>query len=254
MCKSISLLTVLLLTAAVTISVKNYSGSDDTPKPGFAVVELFTSEGCSSCPPADRLLGEIVNEARKKDQPIYALAFHVDYWDYIGWKDPFADRAFSERQRRYAQAFRAGRIYTPQMVINGEHEFVGSNRNKAETAIESELGEQAKVSVKLTKPQMTESSLKLGYELSSAPEKSVLHAAVVERDLVNHIKRGENSGRTLHHDNVVRTFKTMELHGKKSGEIIVKFPAEVNPKHSSFIVYVQDPGSMQILGAASVEL
>ena len=133
--------------------------TDDNNSPSsFAVVELFTSEGCSSCPPADKLLGEIVANARENKKSVFALAFHVDYWDYIGWKDPYAKKAFSERQQRYAQTFRSNRIYTPQMVVNGTEEFVGSNRAKARANIESALKKSADFTLFLEKSSSKESN------------------------------------------------------------------------------------------------
>src|SRR5258706_10393726 len=97
-----------------------------TQPTGIAVIELFTSEGCSSCPPADALLAEILRDARGKNLAIYPLAFHVDYWDHLGWRDPYSDPAYSARQRGYSRTFHRDSIYTPQMIINGVSEFVGS--------------------------------------------------------------------------------------------------------------------------------
>ena len=102
-------------------------GGEDA-EPGFAVVELFTSEGCSSCPPADALLAEQVRDAREHGRPVYCLAFQVDYWNRLGWADPYSDAGFSRRQNDYAQAFQSDRVYTPQVVVNGTEEFVGSDR------------------------------------------------------------------------------------------------------------------------------
>jgi len=220
----------------------------------FAVVELFTSEGCSSCPPADKLLGEIVANARENKEPVFALAFHVDYWDYIGWKDAYAKKAFSERQQRYAQTFRSNRIYTPQMVINGTEEFVGSNRAKARANIESALKKSADFTLFLEKSGSKGSNqLEIEYNLSKLPEDAVLNLALVERGLVQNIKRGENSGMKLHHENVVRSFSSSELK-KQTGRITLKLPSSVNLDNCSIIGYVQDEDSMEILAASGVEL
>src|SRR6185295_5652903 len=105
----------------------------------FAVLELFTSEGCSSCPPADRLLPQLAST----DTKILPLSFHVDYWDRYGWKDPFSNAAFTERQNEYAKQFKLESIYTPQLVINGEYELVGSNKASAEKDITELLKEDA---------------------------------------------------------------------------------------------------------------
>jgi hypothetical protein len=99
---------------------------------GAVLIELFTSEGCSSCPPADRLLEKLAAENNDK---VYVLSFHVDYWNYIGWKDPFSQARFSQRQRNYARQFSLESIYTPQMVVNGVAEFVGSDEQKLRAAI-----------------------------------------------------------------------------------------------------------------------
>ncbi|MEL7087271.1 MAG: DUF1223 domain-containing protein, partial [Planctomycetota bacterium] len=97
----------------------------------FAVVELFTSEGCSSCPPAEAVLNRLDRDARQGHQRIFTLAFHVDYWNRLGWTDPFSDRAYSDRQRDYAVTLRERSIYTPQMVVNGTTGFVGSHARRA---------------------------------------------------------------------------------------------------------------------------
>src|SRR5689334_14081460 len=100
----------------------------------FALVELFTSEGCSSCPPADRVLARLAAEARASGRRIFPLSFHVDYWNGLGWRDPWSTRTFTERQRNYARAL-GWRTYTPQMVINGAEHFVGSDERHARESI-----------------------------------------------------------------------------------------------------------------------
>jgi hypothetical protein len=250
-----------LLFLAVTFKIwANYAGEhpEAATEPAsvfaesFAVVELFTSEGCSSCPPADRLLGEMVDEAAKNNLRVFALAFHVDYWDYIGWKDPFADPAFSDRQRNYASALGSGRIYTPQMVVNGQREFVGSNRSKAESSIEWALTRSPRVRLQFSKIESKPEKMIIDYEVDTSPDNAVLNVAVVERDLKSDIRRGENAGRVLHHDNVVRVFKSVKL-DEATGEISVAIPKGIDTSKSSIIGYVQNVKTMEILGAAGVE-
>ena len=112
-------------------------GFESQPGPGapFAVVELFTSEGCSSCPPADAFLADLIETARESGQRVFGLAFHVDYWNYIGWTDPFSSSDWSDRQRRYAHALEARQIYTPQLVVNGRRHGVGSDEKKVYKAL-----------------------------------------------------------------------------------------------------------------------
>lgn len=178
-------------------------------RPGFAVVELFTSEGCSSCPAADDVLAEIA--ATEQSRSVYALAFHVDYWDDLGWKDRFSSPASTERQHGYAASFRSRRVYTPQLVINGTSEFTGSERARARRVIDAAL-ERA--------PSMTRLALRLGrddgrgvevrYAVTGAPAGSVLHLALVDREGTSVVAAGENAGRTLHHARVVRSFVTVD--------------------------------------------
>ena len=237
-------------------SGENMSSTNDKSEVlPFAVVELFTSEGCSSCPPADALLGEIVQESRKNGQRVFALAFHVDYWDYIGWKDPFASRVFSERQRQYCEAFRSNRIYTPQMIVNGQREFVGSDGSRANAAIQWALAQPARVEVKLQKQKTSPSNeLMLSYEVAGLSKEAWLNIALVERGLVNNIKRGENSGRILQHENVVRVFQTVSLKNSRSGLVTIELPNTVKLQNSSIIGYVQDAKTMEVLGAVGLEL
>jgi hypothetical protein len=124
----------------------NGSSKKDTAKisgKGFAVLELFTSEGCSSCPPADELLAKIQKEAQGKD--IYLLAYHVDYWDRLGWKDVFSNADYSKRQEQYGRWFNSSQIYTPQLIVNGKAEFVGSNEAAIRNAISDQLSTKANV-------------------------------------------------------------------------------------------------------------
>jgi hypothetical protein len=230
---------------------KNYG---ETGMP-FAVVELFTSEGCSSCPPADDLLGEIVKDAEKRQQRVFGLSFHVDYWNSLGWRDPYSDAAFSRRQREYARALKSDQVYTPQMVVNGRTEFVGSDRTRARKQIDLALKQPAPAAVKLTQEEKKDmSSVAFAYEVERAARGSVLNVAVVERGLVSKVKRGENGGRTLRHENVVRAQETSLLGDAAKGTVQLKLPADLVRKNSMAIAYVQDSDTWAILGATAVEI
>ena len=176
-----------------------------------ALVELFTSQGCSSCPPADRLLSR-VNKA-VDDVEVIPLAFHVDYWNYIGWKDPFSNAKWSARQRQYAQRLNRGSSYTPQLVINGKGHAVGSNRG----AVFEQIREHAlsgKDLISVDKAVVGAESVSFKIDVSKAAslkaEPSIV-VAVYENDLVTKIKRGENTGRTLTNDFVVRDTAQVKL-------------------------------------------
>ena len=215
----------------------------------FAVIELFTSEGCSSCPPADDLLAEIAAEARQKGQRIFPLAFHVDYWNDLGWPDPFSDRTYSPRQHEYAQVFDPSRVYTPQMVVNGADAFVGSDRDRAHRSIRAALSRPSPVALALKAVPVGSDTLAVSYAVSGAPTDAVLNVALVERGLVTRVLRGENAGRTLRHENVVRVFRTVSL-DSATGTLRLPIPPAVVRQNSSLVGYVQTPENMAVLGAA----
>ena len=222
-----------------------------TATDGIAVVELFTSEGCSSCPPADRLLRTLVKEARSSDRPVYGLSFHVDYWNDLGWEDPYSKSAFSQRQRRYAEALGV-RVYTPQMVVNGTEALVGSRRSQVRSAIQSALSEAAPLDLQIQLTSDAAQSPAVCATVSNPPTDAVLRVALVERGLSQPVRSGENSGRTLRHTNVVRAFESAPAKATRSFEF--EAPSNLDPSRASIIVYAQDRTSMQVLGAARVDL
>lgn len=214
----------------------------------FAVVELFTSEGCSSCPPADRLLARLADEAEATGERVFLLSFHVDYWNYLGWADPYSDAAFSDRQRDYARALEE-RTYTPQMIVNGQTVFVGSNEARARRAIASALRTPATASLTLS-PTLDGRTLTVGVD-GQVPAGAEVHLAVVAREVTQRVRRGENAGRTLPHAHVVRAFTSMPA-GTETATLTL--PRDADPANSLLIGYVQDPATRQILGAAQLAL
>jgi hypothetical protein len=218
----------------------------------FAVVELFTSEGCSSCPPADALLRKLTTEAREENKRIFTLGFHVDYWDYLGWRDRFSRPEYTERQNRYADVLRSDSVYTPQMIINGTEAFVGSNKTLAYQNIEKALQKPVAVQLDLRLQQNSPAEIELSYSCSEIPPNAVLNVALVENGLSNQVVNGENRGQLLSHANVVRSFTTIQP--QKEGNITLKKPSELNSTNSSVIAYLQDAYDMSILVAKSLSL
>ncbi len=203
------------------------------------VVELFTSQGCSSCPPADRILGEL---AERDD--VIALAMHVDYWDYLGWKDAFADPSNTKRQRAYARAAGERSIYTPQMVIGGKDHVIGSKPMKISNLLRKHARKEAAVDVKLSKSgnQIT---------VRATPNGPIRGGALVQ--LVTYlpkstvdIRRGENAGRKITYHNIVQDVVVL---GKWNGSGVYKTTAKV-PAGASVAVLVQSRNAGPILGAA----
>jgi hypothetical protein len=221
----------------------------------FALVELFTSEGCSSCPPADALLGEIVQDARKQGRRVFGLAFHVDYWNQLGWTDPYSTPAHSRRQRSYARAFKNYQVYTPQMIVNGTEDFVGSDRRRSRAAIEAALKRPGRAQVKLQQDEASaHGSLAISYVVAGVARGTVLNVAVVERNVMSTVKRGENGGRTLRHENVVRAFQTLRLDNSGKGTVHLALPADLVYSKASAIGYVQEADTGAVLGATSMTL
>lgn len=221
----------------------------------FAVVELFTSEGCSSCPPADALLGDLVRAARKDGRRVFALSFHVDYWNRLGWTDPFSNAAYTRRQNAYAEALRAEQVYTPQTIVNGEAEFVGSDAARTRAAVAAALKQRstAGVTLRLDKAESAD-ALAVAYAVAPVPKGAVLHVAAVERGLSSAVKRGENSGRTLRHENVVRAFTTVRPGADGKGAVQLKLPAGLVRKNVAAIAYVQQGEVGPIVGANGLDL
>ena len=214
---------------------------------GFAVVELYTSEGCSSCPPADQLLEEL---DRMERPGLFLLAFHVDYWDYLGWRDPFARREYAGRQRNHARAL-GEKVYTPQAIVNGNKVCVGSDRASLERHINHFLNTTRNRALELEARRET-----AGVEVSYAfgeplPEGVVLNVAVVEEQTRSIVQRGENRGKTLTHANVVRAFKALKNAPPKD-TVALPLPAEV--KEASVIAWLQDRKTLRVLAARQVSI
>src|SRR5579871_5924572 len=165
-----------------------------------AVVELFTSQGCSSCPPADKLLGEL---ADRKD--VLALSLPVDYWDYLGWKDTLASHDYSERQREYAQSRGDQEVYTPQAVVDGSEDLVGSDRAAIETALKQATDKGFPVPIDLS-PSDDAMTVKIG-AAAGGVNRGTIWLVMYDRSVTVPIGRGENSGRTITYSNVVRKLR-----------------------------------------------
>ncbi|CCH00236.1 hypothetical protein FAES_2227 [Fibrella aestuarina BUZ 2] len=242
---------VLLLLAGVSLFICNANRVfTNAPKP-VAVIELFTSQGCSSCPAADRLLGETIRQANAEGQAVYALSFHVDYWDRLGWRDPFSGHQYTERQRRYAQLFKLQTVYTPQAVLNGRQEFVGSNRARLKALMDNALQDGARVGVQLA-TQRKGNTITVDYSLTGNLSGTLLNVALVSGSVSTDIGRGENAGRKLVNNNVVRAFATVP--GREHGQATLVAPANFDPDDGAVIAYVQQEKTLTTLGASQIAL
>jgi hypothetical protein len=215
----------------------------DTEK-GFALVELFTSEGCSSCPPAD---DAAIMLAKEFPDRVYFLGFHVDYWDYIGWKDEYANPVYTERQRSYAETFHLSSIYTPQVVVNGEKELVGSRENQLRTIIQQELKETTSSIIELTGKPGIKNNIIASYKVTTTGN-PLLHIALVQLKAVTNVKRGENGGHKLNHINIVREFKTITVNNQAEATVKFTIPQGLSAKEVKLIAFIQDKNNSRITG------
>jgi hypothetical protein len=222
------------------------------PHQPVAVIELFTSQGCSSCPPADALLNETIRQANLKGQRVYGLSFHVDYWDRLGWRDPFSQHAFTERQQQYSRQFVSSSVYTPQAVLNGTQEFVGSNQRVLNQLLPMTLQQEVPVTVVLDEPTQNARQLTVPFHLTGNIAGAVLNVALVSKTETTHIERGENEGRTLTHNNVVRVFQTIQA--TANGQVSLTLPVPFDKANGAIIAYLQTPKTGAVLGANAVEL
>jgi hypothetical protein len=233
----------VVLIALVVLSIAALAPAQ-TP----VVVELFTSEGCSSCPPADALLVKLSQQGVSNGAPLILLGEHVDYWNYIGWTDRFSSKQFSQRQSEYGKALNAS-VYTPEMVIDGETQFVGSDGSQAQREIAAAAKEAKPAQVTL---HWEGNRLHVSVQ-SQAQERSTVLLATTEDGLSTSVEAGENGGRTLHHAAVVRQLRDLGSTNKGAFDATVDMAAQPdwNPAKMKVAVLVQDPATMKIMGAAT---
>jgi hypothetical protein len=216
---------------------------------GVAVVELFTSEGCSSCPPADRVLAGL---AESGDTRIYALSFHVDYWDELGWPDRFASSTYTSRQQTYAWTLGTRGMYTPQMIVNGTEEFVGSDRDRAAAVVSQALAKAPAVRLAIHPRWTAPYAATINYDVSAVPRTASIVLAVVEPQAMTSVLRGENAGKTLRHANVVRSLTSSPL-AATTGSVVVPVPPSLARPGAEVIGWVQLAATargMPVVGAA----
>jgi hypothetical protein len=246
-------LSILILTgtgvfALVTCKNNNKSNMEKVSETnknqkGFAVLELFTSEGCSSCPPADKLMAKIQNEY--KNQAVYILAFHVDYWDRLGWKDVFSAPDNTNRQQEYEKWFNTGSIYTPQLVVNGMSEFVGSNEFKTHDAIKKALATEYKTRLSIESHREAD-KLILKYTVSNSSKDSRILVVIVQKSATTKVERGENKGRLLSHIQIVRGLHSETISSKGNDTTSVQLPKGFNSGDFEVIALVQDSNNGEI--------
>lgn len=213
---------------------------------GFAVLELFTSEGCSSCPPADELMGKI--EKEYKDEPVYLLSYHVDYWNRLGWKDRFSSSENSQRQQQYSRILNS-QVYTPQLVVNGKTEFVGSDENNIKNAIQKALFASKKTNVELS-ATVSQNAVNVQYKASSTDPQNILLINLIEKHSSTQVGKGENEGRHLHHWQIVHKQTPITLTKQQEGTTTFQLPEGFSPENWEVIAFIQNMKTGEISGSA----
>jgi len=240
---TLSLFTLIILASFTDVVDKKHDS--------VVVLELFTSQGCSSCPSADVLLEKVSKEFA--NDKVFALSYHVDYWNYIGWTDPFSKKEFTEKQRSYAQKFRDNQIYTPAVIVNGQEHFVGSDRSKMYAKIKEYKNKATQYTISLGAIENASKTIKFNYKidgnLSNVKARVVL--AIDKRTTA--VKRGENARRTLkNHNIVVNEIYISDI--ATSGNHAIKIPNIVNDTDELKLFFILENSQKDILSAAKLDI
>jgi len=240
------------LTSLPATSAAQTAQTNRTP----VLVELFTSEGCSSCPPADALLAKLDQTQPISGAEVIVLGEHVDYWDSLGWHDRFSSHQYTERQGDYCARLRVDSSYTPQMIVDGTEQFVGNDAAHAVRAIQH-AAQAPKIKLILSKPVVD--GLKVSVSISSpdptAAKKADLYAALVNPKETTEVRAGENGGHRLQHAGVVRSLQRVgKLKDLGSGPVsfTLNAPPDSKPGEMRVVVFAQESGQGPVLGAVSV--
>jgi hypothetical protein len=212
-----------------------------------SVIELFTSEGCSSCPPADNLVAKAQKEFN--DRTI-VLSYHVDYWNNLGWKDRFSKKEFSDRQVEYAQHLHLESVYTPQAVVNGTTQFVGSDEGSLWRAIKS-YARESNDNISIETTTISHNKLSVKYQDTSIGNNEELVVELVLKNAVTAVQRGENSGSTLYHTNIV---EAISHEHDKSGIVDFDLPAGFLKENYILVAFVQNRKSLEITNALKMDI
>jgi len=236
---------LLAVAAPAPVQQEKLAAGETADSDRMVVVELFTSQGCNSCPPADAFLGELAGEAN-----VLALSLHIDYWDYIGWKDPFALPINTQRQRDYAKRLSLRYVYTPQMVIDGADNVVGTRRGKVRKAIDEALRRPAAVAVDFDRDA---GKVRIGE--GHAPDGgATVWLAIYDSKQTTEIRRGENAGKSLSYHNVVREMHQLATWNGQAVELALDLEAARAQGRGGCAIIVQQGRTGPVLGAAEMKL
>lgn len=219
----------------------------------FALVELFTSEGCSSCPAADALLSDIKKNSEKNGQNIIILEYHVDYWNKLGWKDPYSKVQYTIRQENYSRVLPGKEMFTPQAVVNGTTSIIGSDKKQMKESINTALIETPKYNLSVQIDSTVRDTAFISYNFSVFSTDLALRLALTEDDLNSKVDKGENAGKTLHHDNVVRYFYSIDS-PQLTGHFKLPLNVFTGTGPRKIVAFVQQKKKMIVVAGTKIKI
>ena len=248
---------VLALTAGALICA---AADNDSPRVPV-LLELFTSEGCSSCPPADRLLELFDQKQPEPGADLIVLSEHVDYWDRLGWRDPFSSSLFTARQQEYSYRLQGEGVYTPELVVDGRFGFVGSDRRKAMSTIQEAM-RSPKIPIAMSNVTRDGNQVTVHIEVPAADQsfkggRGVLYVALADNRAESQVARGENAGRSLAHVGVVRVLKqvgTIDLEAATARNVMVAIKPGTGANGSRLVAFIQDAKTGRVLAVTAQTL
>lgn len=245
--------TLLFLLLPLALPAQSPAPDARTP----VLVELFTSEGCSSCPPADKLLAALQQQQPVANAHIIVLEEHVDYWEKAGWHDRFSSSQFTERQNLYAPRLKFDDPYTPQMIVDGQAQFLGSDPTRAVASI-TQAAQTPKIDLALTQPAIDGKRITCSVSAAASPTlpKGDLYAVLVDPSASTEVKSGENGGKHLDHVSVVRSFQRVgKIQDLSKGPVSFKLnaPSEAAAANMRLVVFAQLPDQGAVRGAAETD-
>ncbi|WP_299124965.1 thioredoxin family protein [uncultured Tenacibaculum sp.] len=236
----------------ITLFYINPENTKDETYPPFVVFQLFTSQGCSSCPPADYLLEQVKKNTSNSN--VIVMSYHVDYWNRLGWEDPFSKKIYTELQYEYARKFNSSSVYTPQLVVNGNEHFTGSNKSKLKRSLRKYTSGNASNAIALSNIHKKDRLINIDYKIKGDLSNKAISFALVLEEKTTFVKRGENSNREIKNSNIVINQVSLPIQGKANGSASLNIPEtfEVNDNYR-IIAFVQK-SNLQITGGIQKSL
>ncbi len=234
-----------------SLTTKAINNTPPLKKQPFVVLQLFTSQGCSSCPRADSFLEEI--KENYADKNVIVMSYHVDYWNSLGWKDPYSKKEYSNLQYSYARQLQTRSVYTPQVVVNGKKHYVGSNKSKITSSISQNLNNESANAIAIQQLKKEGTNVSFKYSIDGDVNSKKLQIALVLENKVTKVKRGENTNRTISNSNIVINTLTVN-NTQKQGIATIKIPENYKNETKLRVISFLENDQLHITGATQVKL